>query len=252
MDVGQDLWARLAAAGRLPADLGTQEIAACYDYLRLPETGDDTACEVEHAIRNDLLNALRRQTNPPAGLEALLGEISRDQIQHAVMRAYGIQHLQVWYAHLINDKPPVSLTESDWAAMRRSFWDALDDSDPGVSRTALLALHRLAEVDPDSDSPQVSVAALKFAQDDGCPPLARSTALQVCAGRKLEQALLYVLELAQAEDNIPLRISAIAALGTLGGPDQVGFLEQLATGENERLRPAARTALRRLDKSLDD
>ncbi|MGA3284474.1 MAG: HEAT repeat domain-containing protein [Verrucomicrobiota bacterium] len=248
VDVRQEFWSRLTTVHALGKNLNPQELATLYDFLRTPEAGDEKVRGGEQVLKNDLLNVLRQQANPPAGLARLLIELSQDTTQDAVMRAYAVQHLQAWYSQSADKDSTVTVTEQERTEMQQAFWNALNDTDPTVAGTALLSLHRLSEGHAEFDPDQVAATALRFSQDDSCGPLARSTALQICAERKLEQALPVVLELARGADSIPLQISAIAALGNLGGPDQVPFLEQLATGENERLQGPARTALKQIQQ----
>ncbi|MEI7937872.1 MAG: hypothetical protein WCK27_14380 [Verrucomicrobiota bacterium] len=246
VDVRQEFWSRLAVVHGLGKDLKPGELSSLYDFLRIPETGDQKVRGGEHVLKNDLLDVLRQQADPPAELARLLIELSRDPAQDRVMRAYALQHIQLWYSQLADQNSPGTVPEPERAEMRQAFWDALKDPDPTVTGTALLNLHRLSEAHAEFDPEQIAATALKFSQDDSCGPLARSTALQVCAERKLEQALPAVLALARGADSIPLQISAIAALGNLGGPSEVRLLEQLAAGENERLQGPARRALKQM------
>lgn len=246
VDVHQEFWSRLATVHGLGKDLKVHELAPLYDFLRTPETGDGKVRGGERVLKNDLLNVLRQQSQVPAGLGRLLVEMSRDPTQDPVMRGYALQHIQAWYSQLADKDFPLPAPEQERADLRQALWDALKDTDATVAGTALLSLHRLSEVHAEFAPEQIVATALKFSQDEACGPLARSTALQICAERKLEQALPAVLELAQEAGSIPLQISAIAALGSLGGPDQVPFLEQLAAGENERLQGPARAALKQI------
>jgi HEAT repeat protein len=72
----------------------------------------------------------------------------------------------------------------------------------------------------------------------------------VCAERGISEIRQILLELAQSDKDVPLQISAIAALGRLGTQQEFALLEQLLLGETERLKPAARTALKRLRQRL--
>jgi HEAT repeat protein len=89
-----------------------------------------------------------------------------------------------------------------------------------------------------------------LAKDETASELVRITALQVCAARGLKDALPAALALADAAPTIPVQISAIAALGALGTAEQQSFLQDLAEGPEPRLRPAAQTALKRLQARL--
>jgi hypothetical protein len=57
--------------------------------------------------------------------------------------------------------------------------------------------------------------------------------------------------LAQAPGNLPLRLSAIAALGSTGGKAEKELLESLRSGGEKPLQPAVESALRRLNARLE-
>ena len=90
---------------------------------------------------------------------------------------------------------------------------------------------------------QALKAASRMARDDSASELVRITAFQVGAELGAHDLLPVVLRTAQSPGSYPLRISAIAALGLLAGTDQVPFLNRLADGDEDRLKPAARRAL---------
>ena len=53
-------------------------------------------------------------------------------------------------------------------------------------------------------------------------------------------------DLAEREGDLSLRISAVAALGRLGGTNDLALLGQLAGGPEPRLQPAATAALKQI------
>jgi hypothetical protein len=71
--------------------------------------------------------------------------------------------------------------------------------------------------------------------------------MQVCAERGAVAALPAIQALAQREGATALQISAIAALGRLGGPEQAALLRRLQAQGNQALEPAIDAALRRLE-----
>ena len=73
-----------------------------------------------------------------------------------------------------------------------------------------------------------------------------STALQVCARLGVKEALPLLVQTAEQGGSASLRISAIGALGLLGGKPEMALLEKIAAGENARLAPVATAALRRI------
>jgi HEAT repeat protein len=52
-----------------------------------------------------------------------------------------------------------------------------------------------------------------------------------------------VLQAAQSGETMPVKMSAIGALGSLGGPDQIPYLNRVLAGTDDQLKPAAQRAL---------
>jgi HEAT repeat protein len=133
------------------------------------------------------------------------------------------------------------------AEVRQALLDALRETQTSIAGTGLLALHRLAGAESAIDKPAVQRAALQLAQDEQCGELARITAVQVCGRMGVKEVAPLALQLAQTAASVPLRIAAVATLGDVGGAAARGYLEELARGEDERLRVAAASALQRLN-----
>jgi HEAT repeat protein len=93
---------------------------------------------------------------------------------------------------------------------------------------------------------EVAAAALQLATDEAASAMTRMSAIQVCAGLGMKEALPVAIELAQNDSRIPLRIAAIAAVGDLGGAGQQPLLQQLASDEEQRLQVAAESAMQRI------
>ena len=253
VDPRQEFWRRMAVVHALSQGLATNELASLFSYLRTPEPdGDEKVRGGERVLRNDLLNALRDQFTPPAGLTALLAELSRDLTQSPVMRAYALQHLLVWYSRQTDPVAPLQFSPPEQEQMRQAFRDALDDPEPLVSGTSLLCLHRMAPAQEALPPGQLAASAFKLASNPEGDSGTRATALQICAERRAAEALPLALQLAQRADTVPLQIAAIAAVGDLGGPEQTAFLSQLAAGSDLRLQVPARAALQKLDHRLNN
>jgi HEAT repeat protein len=77
-------------------------------------------------------------------------------------------------------------------------------------------------------------------------PLARISAFQVSALQGDRRALPRAVEAARNGGIIPLRVSAIAALGTLGGAEEIALLKGILEERNPSVRTAAGEALQRL------
>jgi len=56
------------------------------------------------------------------------------------------------------------------------------------------------------------------------------------------------MQAAHEGETIPVRVSAVAALGALGGPEMVTFLTEISNGPEPRLRMPARQALAQIER----
>ena len=188
-----------------------------------------------------MMDKLVEQPTVPADLPEVLISIFQDHAQDVVMRDYAVQHLNPIYGQAAAETK---------AAIRQALWQAAGETDTSIAGTALLALNDLAQNNAEFDRNQIQQTALKLADDGQCGELARITAVQICAQMGVTQAAASVLQLAQSATSIPLRITAIAALGDLGGAAVVPYLREIAEGDEDRLKPAAESALKRLKKRL--
>jgi hypothetical protein len=103
---------------------------------------------------------------------------------------------------------------------------------------------------PGLDQNKIAEAALNLAGNSSVSELTEITALQVCASLNVKDALSVVLGAAQQGQSDPVKISAIGALGSLGGSDQVPFLNSVLQGSDDRLKPAAQGALNQIQQRL--
>ena len=234
---------RIAAVHAIKKDFNNEELQAFYSYLLAPahnqNNQDDR--EQENWLRNEMMDKLVTQQKPPSDLSDTLIAIYQDKEQDAVMRDYAIQHMNPAYAQAGTEEK---------AALRQALWQAADETDSSIAGTALLALNDLAQNNAEFEKDKIARTALKLAGNEQCGELARITAVQICGQTDATKAAPLILQLAQNAGSIPLRITAIAALGDLGDRSAEGFLQQIATGNEDRLKPAAESALKRLNKRL--
>jgi hypothetical protein len=232
---------RVKMVRALNADLKPNEVQAFYAYLLAPAQSSTGERQGENWLRNVILDKLVEQSNPSADLPAVLVSIYQNQEQDIVMRDYAVQHMNPAYPRA---------NEEEKTALSRALWQATEETDSSIAGTALLALNDLARNHPEFNRDQIAQTALKLAGDEHCGELARITAVQLCGQKQVTQAATLVLQLAQSASSMPLRIAAIAALGDLGDQDAETFLQGIAAGGEDRLKPAAQTALKRLEKRL--
>jgi HEAT repeat protein len=154
----------------------------------------------------------------------------------SVWRDYCIQFMGRWYKEASPDERKLML-----AAMQ----SALKESNNGISGTALIALN--SNIGQPGISPrEVRLAALEVVKNKKTPDYVKLTALQICAMRKERQALPIARDILKTSKHVPLKMSAIAAIGMLGNGDDYDTLTKLSKSSDVRLRTAATVALKKL------
>lgn len=245
---GQDYRQREAAVHALTGKLTDDNRAALYDFLRQPDANDGQ--QLAQVLKNDLMNALCQMEPPPPGLRELLAQIYQDNSQNIVLRDYAIQHMAAFYRQMASASG-VDDQADELKQTQATLWSALADTDGSLAGTALLGLNQLSQQGwPGFDPDKISAAALKLAGDNTAGELTRITAFQVCASLGNKDALPVVQAAAQQGETIPVQISAIAAMGLLGGSDQIQFLNSVLQGDNDRLKLPAQHALNRIEQRL--
>ena len=231
--------ARLKAVHDLGQDLPEAEVAGLYSLLYRKKGEDGLPPDGLNALKNDAANALKAQHQPPKDLARHLMSMYYDPTQDAIWRDYCVQHLGSLYAKTADEQ------EQRW--IRDLFWQATEETAGSIAGTALIALSDNAG-QPGIGKADVVARALALAQDAKCSETSKTTALQICAELGEAKVLPAARALAASARSIPLRMSAIAVLGTLGGEVDRPVLEGYAAGADGRLRTAARSALSRLGK----
>ena len=186
-------------------------------------------------LKNEVIRALKRQQPALEDLADALMTIFYDKQQDPVVRNYAIQHLSSWYAKLAEKNKVLD-----------ALWAGTTDADPSTQGSALIALKSLAQPRTNMDKRRLGSVACGIARDGKASQVARATALQICAQLGNKEVLPTALALAHEPAGVPLRFSALAAIGALGGSQQVPLLKSLAAADDARIQTAARAALTRL------
>lgn len=241
-DANASITERLSLANRLSRDLNEQQLTALYGFLRALPSSAEKNLSALNLLKNNLINRLQDQSRVPAGLSDALVEIWRNRSQDSVARDYALQHLVTWSEQGSGD------AKDSAVKIKAVLWEAARE-DNSLAGTALLGLHRLVGRSG-SDGSAISRTALQLLSSPSKSAASRITAIQICAEREFFQALPAIQTLAANEGNTALRISAIGALGWLGGTEQAVFLQQLQARHDRALNPAIEGALRRLRSRL--
>ena len=250
LDINEDSAARGRNIHLLSKSLKPEEIKAIIAFLL--EKHEEDQNQVGHALKSDLMDLLTRQTSLSSELTQVFLDIYHDGSQNVVIRDYAIQHLATLYERFTE---PVSWPASEVVlqekAIRSVLWEALSEKDSSIAGTSLLALSRLSEGEgrADFDRTQIGREALTIAENSRNGELVRVAAVQVCGLQKNKAALPFLIKAIQSETDGSLRISAIGALGALGGQSEVPLLKEIEK-DGSRLKPAAALALRRINQRL--
>lgn len=231
---------RIGLVHSLGSDLNTEAVVTLYDFLEKPPGAAENNLAGLHALKNEILNALRSQANQPEDLTDVLAEIYYEKKQDDVTRDYAIQHMVSWF----DEYDSSDSREKIRKVLQSAIWKT-----NSVAGTALLGLHRLSFNHKSISPEEIDQHALSMAQSDKAQIAARITAIQICAERNLQQVLPTVRLLAVTANSVPLRLSSVAALGRLGGPEEAALLHRLRSGNNEALQTAISRALAQLSKN---
>lgn len=226
---------RLRQVHALPDNLSAADREAVARYLKYGENSD-----IELVIKNDLMNKLRNQKTLPPELTGVLLDLCSDRKQNITVRIYALQHL----------RPQYELTRD--AAIRRAFYEALNETDNEIAGGALLALRYLCtEYPKEFDTAVISRRAAEIALDGNVNNLTRLSAVQVAAmldNAEIEPAIRSLAE--NSATPLTLRLSAIAGLGLLKRPESRPTLELLAQNNGPEGK-AAKTALKKFSNSMN-
>lgn len=183
-----------------------KEAGADYSFLLATSLPPAMTLQEWRSEKNSLMDVWVFRSEPPDGLARVLIGIATDPDQDVVVRDYALQHLISIYDSAVPDR----------ASMRDALYRALEERQTSLPGTALLALTRLARRYPEVDPAKVGESALALAGDENCGVMGRITALQVCAGLDMREAVPVAQGILRNPGNPMLRRSARAALEKLG------------------------------------
>ena len=244
VDEQADYNARLAAIHEAITHLSDADRQALYTFLLQQSSLDGN--QHGHVLKNMLMDGLCALNPLPTGLGDVLTGIYQDKSQNVVLRDYAVQHM-VAFCEQMEKTPDNGTKQNDLSKVQGVLWKALNETDSSIAGSALLGLELLSKEQSGFDRNRIAKAALQLAGDKDTGELARITAFQVCAQTGLKDALPLLEQAAQQGQSIPIRISAIGALGTMGNAQAVPLLNTLLNGTEERLKLPAQHALAQIE-----
>jgi hypothetical protein len=234
---------RLGAVDSLGDSLTPEEVVRLSAFLEAHPGPLEKNMAGLRCLKNNVLNALRNQTKPPPRLTETMLKIFHDHGQDYVTREYAVQQMISWYEQGALDRLDGK------TRIREVLHEALAENDSATG-TAILGMHRLSAIDRAFDKTEIDRTALRLATSPATSVAVRITAIQVCAERGETEVLPTVQSLAITPVPTALRLSAIAALGLLGGEEQAALLREPEIAQETALHPAVDAALKRIQRRL--
>lgn len=235
-DTNRTILALTEQANWLSAPFSNAELGAITRYLESTDPHGHTV-EDDAAIRNGLMNALRRDRESAQPVQELFFRMVRNDGLPLVYRDYAVQHLVS--AFVGRQVPPAIVELLEGLAA---------DGQGSLKGTALVGMMRLAGSQSGAqfrDSLRYrSVLAAYNSQDVE----AQITSLALAADLGQADALPAASEVLSSSRSVPARIAAIGTLGKLGGRDELPALQSVLESNEEYLKPAARTAIARINE----
>jgi hypothetical protein len=220
----------------LPAD----DVAALVSWLA--STNDVLRVERLAALKNDVMNLLRRQESPPPDFAETLISIFESEAHPPAVLDYCIQHLGAMQGGITDD------------ALRRRiralFVKAAGRTNQPYAGTALYALAEDASATPAHEAALRRLTLALCAP--GANPVARIAAIQLAGQRGYAEALPLLLEtLSAPRRDAVTDIVCLGSLGLLGDAGDLPPLRRFAT-MGPRYATAAETAIHRIEEREAD
>lgn len=228
--------ARTKALKQLGMDLSSEELAALYLLLDRKNHEDGLKPGQLNALKDAAVGLLEKQNTPPPELAHNLIAMYHDMRHDVVWRDYCIQHLGTFYR-----KIPVA---ADQAAAHRLFWSGTGEQAGTFAGTSLIAL--TSNADLTGGGQQIATKAVQISTDTTWSEASRVTSLQIAANLGDDRILPMARQIVGTDASTHLRMSALAAIGTLGTEADRPLLEKYAASTDTRLRASAMSALGRL------
>ena len=216
-------------------DLSADDVAALMEYVAA--TDCVMRVEREAALKNDVLNLLRNQKQPPEGLADLLLDMVASRQYAPVIIDYCIQHLGAMSGSL-SDGPTK-------ARIRETFIAAAKDTAEAYSGTAL---YSLAEMSNKSKSESDELRGLTVAAcGENANPIARISAIQLAGERGYRETLPMLRGiLAGTRRDAVLDMTVVGSIGLMGDSKDIQVLESFRVRAGRRLKPAVDAAVQRI------
>jgi hypothetical protein len=228
---------RLKAVHHLRKNLTPTEIQALLWFLH-KKIKDDKLKNLDfNAIKNEVVIALMSQEMPVHELPQHLIAMFNSKDMDKIWRDYCVQFLGQLY-------PKIPDEESRLQA-KQVFVSALGDK-RFLAGTALISMD-LAGNCKEIKKSEIIEHAYNLCIDKDASDIVKTTALQICAKHHDNKTLPVAKDILKSKaSSVPLKMSAIAAIGMLGNGSEVAMLEKYRLSSDVRLRKSAKAAIKKL------
>jgi hypothetical protein len=240
---------RIQALHQLPTTLSSNELTALSAWLT-NDFSPSLPRPATLAFKNEIMTVLRSRHSALPELPEILMAVFRNQQLDVVLRDYSLQHLAAFYEEVLLPEEPSPASLQTRQNILSVLTEALDETGSSIVGTALLSLHRLSALESSLDKEMIGRKAGELLTNPGVGELTRITALQICAETGNKVPLPAITDLATKGASVPVRLSALAALASLGDRSQRETLLAVSLEPDARLQLAARAALSKLDRRI--
>ena len=236
IDNDKSYGSRIYDVSRLSRNLSDRELTALL-YFMHKKAGDDVLPPLEfNAVKNDVATAIMNQERNCGEFAPHLIAMYYDKSFDDVWRDYCVQFLGQCYGKIeIPQQREI---------VRNLFSDALKDRG-GIPGAALIAMSGLAD-NPEFGRGKIAEEAYALFIAGKTDDMIKATAMQVCAKLKKREILPLARELIRTSKNVPLKMSAVAAVGAMGDNSDLDTLRSLAKNSDVRMRTASKAALKKM------
>jgi hypothetical protein len=212
----KDAWARAKELRARADGYSTEEIEQLCWFMENIVELDGLPADEGDELKNEIMNRLGEQA-PVERFATMLLQVQGDERQSPVMRAYAVQHLSAWYDRF-----------TDVDAVQKALWERSQDATGVAGPTALLALRRLegsGKLRPD-DRQRLQNISREILHTPAAGESVRMAALEILRQSRDPEALQAARSIVTGNHSVALLITALGAVGELGGVNDLQFLSQ--------------------------
>ncbi len=235
----RNYYVRVREIYKLGKNLPQNQIDALYEFLYNRLEDQELRNRAFNGLKNETVEALMKQRQKPKELSAHLVKMYKDKTFDPTWRDYCVQFFGKWY-----EKAPNNAGKK---AMYHGLFDAVEERKGSIGGTAVTMMRHLVHL-PEFDKKEVADLAYKLITSPDCSNSGKISGLQVCADLGDKRALPLAREWVEKSKNKFIKMSAMAAIGTLGDRSDLPLLEKYSSSTDIRLRGPAVAAIKKIKR----